>query len=87
MAKKNPEPQTIEGNATEESQALTTSTPAEPRAIAHRKKHSAEADPFLSIIERAIMTPNFDVSKLQQLLDVRERWEKNEAAKVHGRNQ
>jgi hypothetical protein len=83
MAKKNPEPQTIEGNATEESQALTTSTPAEPRAIAHRKKHSAEADPFLSIIERAIMTPNFDVSKLQQLLDVRERWEKNEAAKAY----
>jgi hypothetical protein len=83
MAKKNSEPQTIEGNATKESQALATSTPAEPRAIAHRKKHSVEADPFLSIIERAIMTPNFDVSKLQQLLDVRERWEKNEAAKAY----
>jgi len=80
--KKNSEPQTIEGNAPEATQALATS-PAAPQALAPHRRKSSEPDPFLSIIERAIMTPNFEVSKLQQLLEVRERWEKNEAAKAY----
>jgi len=39
-------------------------------------------DSMLSIIERAVMSPDFDVNKLTQLLELRERWEKTEARKA-----
>lgn len=39
-------------------------------------------DSMLSIIERAVMSPDFDVNKLKELLEIRERWEKNEARKA-----
>jgi hypothetical protein len=74
------EPPTIEGEVQQET-ALATSAPAPPAVS--RRKSLPVLDPFMSIIERAITTPEFDVSKLQQLLDVRERWEKNEAAKAY----
>lgn len=41
-----------------------------------------QPDSMLTIIERAVMSPDFDVLKLAQLLEVRERWEKNEARKA-----
>ena len=42
----------------------------------------ATSDSMLSIIERAVMSPDFDVVKLKELLELRERWEKNEARKA-----
>jgi hypothetical protein len=39
-------------------------------------------DSMLSIIERAVSSPDFDVNKLSALLEVRERWERNEARKA-----
>lgn len=49
-------------------------------------KHGAEqengSDALLRIVERAINSPDFDVNKLQALLDMRERWEANEARKA-----
>lgn len=40
-------------------------------------------DPFLSIIERAITDPSFDVNKLDKLLQVRREWEKDQATKAY----
>ena len=37
---------------------------------------------LMAIINRAVMSPEFDVAKLQQLLEVKERWEKQEARKA-----
>lgn len=37
---------------------------------------------LMAMIERAAMSPEFDVAKLQQLLDVRDRWEAKEARKA-----
>lgn len=39
-------------------------------------------DTLLTVIERAVMSPDFDVQKLKELLEVRDRWEKNEARKA-----
>ncbi len=50
------------------------------------KKPQATVNPndnaMISLIERAVSSPEFDVTKLKELLDVRERWEKNEARKA-----
>lgn len=43
---------------------------------------SQDASALMKIIDRAAMDPNFDVAKLQQLLEVHERWEANEARKA-----
>jgi ERF superfamily len=40
------------------------------------------SDSMLAMIERAVSAPDFDVNKLQQLLEMRERWEANEAKKA-----
>lgn len=45
-------------------------------------QQNAPPDSMLSIIERAVTSPEFDVNKLAQLLEMRERWEKNEARKA-----
>lgn len=37
------------------------------------------AERMMTLIERAVLDPAFDVSKLEQLLAVKERWEKQEA--------
>lgn len=42
----------------------------------------APPDSMLTVIERAVQSPDFDVNKLAQLLEIRERWEKNEARKA-----
>jgi hypothetical protein len=42
----------------------------------------ASANSLMRLIERAVSDPQFDASKLQQLLDVRDRWEANEARKA-----
>jgi ERF superfamily len=41
-----------------------------------------QPDSMLAIIERAVMSPDFDINKLQTLLELRERWDKNEARKA-----
>jgi hypothetical protein len=43
---------------------------------------SPQPDTMLTVIERAVMSPDFDVAKMQQLLDMRERYEANEARKA-----
>ena len=43
---------------------------------------SADASSLMKIIDRAAMDPNFDVAKLEKLLEVRERWEAAEARKA-----
>ena len=40
------------------------------------------ANGIMQIINRAAMDPNFDVAKLSALLDVKERWDANEAKKA-----
>lgn len=42
----------------------------------------ADASALMKIIERATQDPNFDVAKLEKLLEVRERWEAAEARKA-----
>ena len=71
-----------------EGQVVETLPPVKPTRKALKGKTDSLArmpheDPFLAIIERAITTPNFEVNKLQELLAVRERWEKNEAQKAY----
>jgi hypothetical protein len=39
-------------------------------------------DPLMRLIERAVMTPDFDVLKLQSLFEIKERWEANQARKA-----
>lgn len=39
-------------------------------------------DSMLSVIERAVMSPDFDVNKLKELLELRERYEASEARKA-----
>jgi hypothetical protein len=41
-----------------------------------------EPDSLLDIIERAVMSPEFDVAKLQSLLELKERHDRNEARKA-----
>lgn len=41
-----------------------------------------DASALMKIIDRAAMDPNFDVAKLEHLLAVKERWEKEEARKA-----
>lgn len=43
---------------------------------------SADASAMMKIIDRAALDPNFDPAKLAQLLDVKERWDKEEARKA-----
>lgn len=43
---------------------------------------SADASAMMQIIDRAARDPNFDPAKLAQLLDVKERWDKEEARKA-----
>ena len=43
---------------------------------------SEDASAMMKIIDRAAMDPNFDPAKLSQLLDVKERWDKEEARKA-----
>jgi hypothetical protein len=85
MAKKTQEPQTIveaevlNAEAPKSEALATQDATSRQLAVASNNNH---LDPFLAIIERAIMLPDFDVAKLAQLLDVRERWEKSEAQKA-----
>ena len=41
------------------------------------------ADSIMAIINKAAISPDFDVAKLQELLSVKERWEANEAKKAY----
>lgn len=41
-----------------------------------------DASALMKIIDRAAMDPNFDVAKLEQLLAVKERWDREEARKA-----
>jgi hypothetical protein len=43
---------------------------------------SQDSSALMKIIDRAAMDPNFDVAKLEKLLEVRERWEAAEAKKA-----
>jgi len=44
---------------------------------------SQRADSMLTVIERALLSPDFDVAKLHQLLELRERYEAAEAKKAY----
>lgn len=46
------------------------------------KSMPSASDAMISVIERAIMSPDFDVAKLQHLLELRERYEASEARKA-----
>jgi hypothetical protein len=46
-------------------------------------RESSDSNALMRIIDRAATDPAFDIQKLQQLLDVKERWEKNEACKAY----
>lgn len=48
-----------------------------------RPSVSPDASALMKIIDRAAMDPNFDVAKLEKLLEVRERWEAAEARKAY----
>lgn len=56
-------------------------------AVVERKKESvvvsSDSTALMKIIEKAASDPSFDVSKLEHLLVVRERWEAAEAAKAY----
>src|SRR4051812_40395264 len=43
---------------------------------------SPQPDTMLAVIERAVMSPDFDVAKLKELLELRERYEATEARKA-----
>ena len=45
-------------------------------------KPAEDSHAIMRIVERAMASPEFDVGKLQALLDVKERWEANEARKA-----
>jgi hypothetical protein len=56
-------------------------------AVAERKSDQVAALPsdsgaLMKLIERVATDPQFDVAKLKELLDVRERWESSEARKA-----
>lgn len=57
-----------------------------PDAVAAQPRHlpvvSADASAMMQIIDRAARDPNFDPAKLAQLLDVKERWDREEARKA-----
>lgn len=44
-------------------------------------KPQSSSEKMLSLVERAVLDPNFDAAKLQVLLDVQLKWEANEARK------
>lgn len=54
-----------------ETKSVTVSQPAQG------------AGSIMAIIEKASMSPDFDVAKLAQLLDVKERWDATEARKAY----
>jgi hypothetical protein len=43
----------------------------------------ADGSALMKIIERGVSDPNFDPAKLAQLLEVKERWDRNEAQKAY----
>lgn len=43
---------------------------------------AADASSLMKIIDRAALDPNFDVAKLKELLEVKERWDASEARKA-----
>ena len=54
----------------------------QPHAIAESvEEHGSVA--LMRLIERAAVSADFDVAKLEKLLDVKERWERNEARKAY----
>ncbi len=52
--------------------------PAETKALAHQ----SPANSLMLLIDRAATDPAFDVAKLEKLLDVKERWDREEARKA-----
>ena len=52
------------------------------RARAPMPAVSTDSSSLMKIIDRAALDPNFDVDKLKSLLDVKERWDANEAKKA-----
>lgn len=44
--------------------------------------HAAEADSIMLLIEKVATSPDFDVAKLQQLMEMKERWDANAALKA-----
>lgn len=58
-------------------------TRAEPLpALTQAQAQLAHAGALMQLIERAAMSPDFSVERLNALLDVKERWDKNEARKA-----
>jgi len=55
---------------------------AQPPAPYHPPQSSERGSELVQIIQRALADPGFDVSKLKELLEMKERWEANEARKA-----
>ena len=49
--------------------------------IEHQQEPQSSA--LMTLIERAALDPNFDVAKLQAMMDMKERWDANEARKAY----
>lgn len=62
-------------------EAQQTETPPKNRLLNGATAPSS-GDSMLSMIERVLTTPDFDIVKLQHLLELRERYEANEARKA-----
>ena len=68
---------------------MTASEAAERRLDEHNDEalpapvNEGSAAALMRLIERVTLDPNFDVAKLNQLLDVKERWDREEARKAY----
>ena len=68
---------------------LTQAEAAEKRLDEHNDEappapvNEGSAAALMRLIERVTLDPNFDVAKLNQLLDVKERWDREEARKAY----
>lgn len=62
-------------------------TADESRAVVEHepREESGQLAVFMRLIERAASDPNFDDAKLQRLMEMRDKWEANEARKAYHR--
>jgi hypothetical protein len=55
----------------------------QPREMPVAIQSTSDSQTMMRMIEVAMSRPDFDIDKLQRLLDVKEQWEKNEARKAY----
>lgn len=62
--------------------AVTKEKPAEPQVEQRALIVSADASAMMKLIERVATDPSLDPAKLKELLEVKERWDREEARKA-----